>query len=249
MQTIIRNKMSKHSILKKLEGKVNKTIFNYNLIENGDKIMVGLSGGKDSYSLLNLLISRRKSLPVEFELHACHVMATDMEYHANIDYMQKVCKENNVNFHLKEITVEYNPNDRKPACFICSWKRRKMLFSTTREFNCNKLALGHHLDDAIETLLMNMINHSSISSIPPALSMFNGEIKLIRPLSTCLDSELVQYAKINEFPNEVKKCAYEKDTHRESIRLIIQQMEKINRNARKNIYNSMQNIFTEYIVQ
>lgn len=240
--------MSEYSIVKKLEGKVNKTLFNYNLIENGDKVMVGLSGGKDSYSLLDLLISRRKSLPINFELHACHVMATDMEYRADIDYMQKVCKENKVNFHLKEITVEYNPNDRKPACFICSWKRRKMLFSTTHEFNCNKLALGHHLDDAIETLLMNMVNHSSISSIPPTLAMFGGEIKLIRPLSLCLDNEMKKYALAKVFPNEIHKCHYEKDTHRDSIRKLICEMEKINKDARKNIYNSMQNIFSEYLI-
>ena len=162
--------MSSLSIIKKLEGKVNKTIFNYSLIENGDRVMVGLSGGKDSYSLLDLLISRRNNLPIKFEIHACHIMATDMDYKADISFMKNICQDNNVNFHLKEITVDYNPNNRKPACFICSWKRRKMLFSTTRENNCNKLALGHHLDDAIETLLMNMINHSSISSIPPILS-------------------------------------------------------------------------------
>lgn len=241
--------MSEHSIVKKLEGKVNKTLFNYTLIEDGDKVMVGLSGGKDSYSLLNLLISRRKSLPIEFELHACHVMATDMEYRADIGYMQRMCRENNVNFHLKEITVEYNPNDRKPACFICSWKRRKMLFTATRETGCNKLALGHHLDDAIETLLMNMVNHSSMSSIPPILSMFGGEIKLIRPLSLCLDNELEQFAMAKEFPSEIHKCLYEKDTHRNSIREIISQMEKINKDARRNIYNSMQNIFDEYLVK
>jgi tRNA(Ile)-lysidine synthase TilS/MesJ len=240
--------MSEHSIVKKLEGKVNKALFNYNLIKNGDKVMVGLSGGKESYSLLSLLISRRKALPIEFDLHACHVMATDMEYRADIDYMQKVCKENNVSFHLKEITVDYNPSDRKPACFICSWKRRKMLFSTTREFSCNKLALGHHLDDAIETLLMNMVNHSSISSIPPILSMFGGDVNLIRPLSLCLDSELELYASAKEFPGEIHKCLYEKDTHRNSIRDLIVQMEKINKDARRNVYNSMQNIFDEYIV-
>lgn len=240
--------MSEYSIVKKLEGKVNKTLFNYNLIENGDKVMVGLSGGKDSYSLLDLLISRRKSLPINFELHACHVMATDMEYRADLDYMQRICNNNNVQFHLKKITVEYNPNDRKPACFICSWKRRKMLFTTTRETGCNKLALGHHLDDAIETLLMNMINHSSISSIPPQLSMFNGEVKLIRPLSLCLDKELELYASAKEFPSEIKKCLYEKDTHRNSIGELISQMEKINKDARRNIYKSMQNIFDEYLV-
>jgi len=240
--------MSILSIKKKLEGKVNKALFNYSLIENGDKVMVGLSGGKDSYSLLDLLISRQKSLPIDFELHACHVMASDMDYSADIEYMQRICAAHNVELHLKEITVEYDASDRKPACFICSWKRRKMLFSTTREFGCNKLALGHHLDDAIETLLMNMVNHSSMSSIPPILSMFNGDIKLIRPLSTCLDKELELYASVREFPSEVKNCQYEKDTHRDSIRKIIGEMEKINRDARKNIYTSMQNIFSEYLV-
>ncbi|KAB2868355.1 MAG: tRNA 2-thiocytidine(32) synthetase TtcA [Bacteroidales bacterium] len=240
--------MSSLSIIKKLEGKVNKTIFNYSLIENGDRVMVGLSGGKDSYSLLDLLISRRNNLPIKFEIHACHIMATDMDYKADISFMKNICQDNNVNFLLKEITVDYNPNNRKPACFICSWKRRKMLFSTTRENNCNKLALGHHLDDAIETLLMNMINHSSISSIPPILSMFNGDIKLIRPLSTCKDNELEKYAAIKKFPTELKKCIYEKDTHRNSIRQIIQNMELINKDARQNIYNSMQNIIDEYIV-
>ena len=241
--------MSSLSIIKKLEGKVNKTIFNYSLIENGDRVMVGLSGGKDSYSLLDLLISRRNNLPIKFEIHACHIMATDMDYKADISFMKNICQDNNVNFHLKEITVDYNPNNRKPACFICSWKRRKMLFSTTRENNCNKLALGHHLDDAIETLLMNMINHSSISSIPPILSMLNGDIKLIRPLSTCKDNELEKYAAIKEFPTEIKKCIYEKDTHRNSIRELINNMELINKDARQNIYNSMQNIIDEYIIK
>lgn len=240
--------MSSLSIIKKLESKVNKTLFNYNLIENGDKVMVGLSGGKDSYSLLDLLISRRNNLPIKFEIHACHVMAIDMDYKADITFMKKICEDNNVNFHLKEITVDYNPNDRKPACFICSWKRRKMLFTATRECNCNKLALGHHLDDAVETLLMNMINHSSISSIPPKLSMFNGDIQLIRPLSICKDNELELYAATKNFPTELKKCTYEKDTHRNSIRQIIQNMELINKDARQNIYNSMQNIIEEYIV-
>jgi len=241
--------MSTPSIIKKLEGKVNLTLFNYNLINNGDKVMVGLSGGKDSFSLLDLLISRRRVLPIDFELHACHVMAADMDYRADIGFMQQVCSKNQVTLHLREITVEYNPSDRKPACFICSWKRRKMLFTTTREFGCNKLALGHHLDDAIETLLMNMINHSSISSLPPILSMFDGDINLIRPLSICLNRELELYASVKKFPCEIKKCIYEKDTHRESIRQIIAEMEKINRDARKNIYTSMQNIFDEYIVK
>lgn len=234
-------------IIKKVESKVNKAIFDYSLIENGDRIMVGLSGGKDSYALLDVLVSRRRCLPIDFELHACHVQAADMDYRANTDFMREYCLQHNITFHLKEVEVQYNPNDRKPACFICSWKRRKMLFSTTKEHGCNKLALGHHLDDTIETMLMNMINHSSICSIPPSLSMFEGEIKLIRPLTTCLEKEMKKYALAREFPTELKKCKYENETHRTAVKELIRDMEKINRDARENLYRSTQNILHEYI--
>lgn len=240
--------MANGYIIKKLQGKVNQAIYGYNLIEEGDRVMVGISGGKDSYALLDLLVNRRKALPFKFELHACHVQATDMTYRADLEFIKHYCRENDIAFHLREITVEYKPNDRKPACFICSWKRRKMLFTTTRELGCNKLALGHHLDDAIETLLLNMINHSSISSIPPKLSMFNGEIYLIRPLTTCLDKELEKYSMLKGLPAEKELCQYNKDTHRTTVRELIQHMEKINRDARENIYRSMQNIFDDYIV-
>lgn len=209
--------------------------------------MVGLSGGKDSYSLLDVLVSRRRCLPIKFELHACHIQASDMDYRADTNFMRKYCEQNLVTFHQKEIEVQYNPNDRKPACFICSWKRRKMLFATTKENGCNKLALGHHLDDTIETLLMNMINHSSICAIPPNLSMFNGEIQLIRPLTTCLEKEMKRYAQAREFPSELRKCLYENDTHRTEVKELIRKMEKINRDARQNLYRSTQNIMHEYI--
>lgn len=236
-------------IIKKVESKVNRAIYDYGLIEDGDSIMVGLSGGKDSYSLLDVLVSRRQCLPINFNLHACHVQANDMDYRADIEFMQNYCAQHNVTFHLKEITAEYNPNDRKPACFICSWKRRKMLFATTKESGCNKLALGHHLDDTVETLLMNMINHSSICSIPPSLSMFEGEVKLIRPLTTCLEKEMKKYAMVREFPSEIAKCRYENDTHRAAVKDLIRDMEKINRDARQNLYRSTQNILSEYIPQ
>lgn len=243
------NSMATPYIVKKLESKVNKAIYGHNLISDGDSVMVGISGGKDSFALLDLLASRRRVLPINFELHACHVQALDMNYRADVKFMKDYCKQHNITFHLKDITVDYDPEDRKPACFICSWKRRKMLFTSTREANCNKLALGHHLDDAIETLLMNMINHSQICSIPPSLSMFNGEIQLIRPLTLCLDKELKKYSLVKEFPDEISRCLYHKETHRTAIREIIDQMEKLNRDTRENIYRSMQNIFDEYIVK
>ena len=235
-------------IVKKLESKVKSAIYNYNLIEEGEGVMVGISGGKDSYALLNLLVSLRQSMPDKFLIEACHVQAQDMPYKADETFMRDYCHENEIPLHFRQITVDYRPEGRQPACFICSWKRRKALFAVTRERNCKKLALGHHLDDAVETLLMNMIHHSSISSMPPKLSMFDGELFTIRPLILVHDNELKKYSQIMEFPSEVSLCPHEDETNRDSVRELIRASEKLNRSARENIFRSMGTIYHDYIV-
>lgn len=237
------------NIQRKVESKVIKALYNYGLVKEGDKILVGISGGKDSYALLDLLVNRRRVLPFKFSLEACHVVAKDLAYLANTDYMVEYCRENDIPLHFKEITIEYDPTHRKPICFICSWKRRKALFSLARELKCNKLALGHHLDDAIETLLLNMVNNSSISSIPPMLSMFNGDLFAIRPLILLTNKELALYSAHKMFPAEVAICPFHKDSQRDGVRKLIDQMEILNRSARINIFQSMGNIFDEYLAK
>lgn len=235
-------------IVKKLESKVKSAIYNYQLIDKDDGVMVGISGGKDSYALLDLLVHLNKSLPEKFRIEACHVQASDMPYKADEDFMKRYCKEHRIPLHFKQIFVEYNPDQRQPACFICSWKRRKELFSIARERGCKKLAFGHHLDDAVETLLMNMIHHSSISSIPPKLSMFNGELYAIRPLIMVHDRELVKYSQHLAFPDEVSLCPHEDKTNRKKARDLLKSMDKLNRSARENIFRAMGNIYGDYIV-
>ncbi len=240
--------MSRSTSISKVETKVNKAIFSYNLISNGDRVLVGISGGKDSYSLLNLLISRKKKLPINFDIEACHVIATDMDYKVDMDFMKSYCDAHEIQLHLPEIAVEYNPNQRKPACFICSWKRRKVLFDLAKSRRCNKLALGHHLDDAVETLLLNMINHSSISSLPASLSMFGGRMHLIRPLILLTNADLQHYSNSIGFPSEIQLCPFFDDTQRESIRKLVDDLSVFNKSARTNIFKSMGNIINEYIV-
>ncbi len=235
-------------IAKKLEAKVKSAIYGYNLIENADRVMVGISGGKDSFALLDILVTLRRSLPEKFEIEACHVQAADMPYKAEEDFMVSYCDQNNIPLHFKQIVVDYNPSGRQPACFICSWKRRKELFSIAKERKCNKLAFGHHLDDAVETLLLNMIHHSSISSMPPKLSMFEGELLAIRPLILVTDKELAKYADNLQFPSEVSLCPHEDKTSREQVRELLSSAVKINRSARENIFRSMANIYNDYIV-
>jgi len=235
-------------IVKKLENKVKSAIYNFGLITEGETVMVGISGGKDSYALLDLLVHLNKSLPEKFRVEACHVRASDMPYKADEEFMQRYCKEHEIPLHFRQILVEYNPHQRQPACFICSWKRRKELFGIARERGCKKLAFGHHLDDAVETLLMNMIHHSSISSIPPKLSIFNGELFAIRPLILVHDRELVKYSQHLAFPDEVSLCPHEDKTNRKQARDLLKSMDKLNRSARENIFRAMGNIYGDYIV-
>jgi tRNA(Ile)-lysidine synthase TilS/MesJ len=235
-------------IVKKLEAKTKRAIYDYSLIDQGDGVLVGLSGGKDSYALLDLLVNLNRSMPEKFRIEACHVVASDMPYKADIDFMKQYCSENSIPLYFESITIDYRPERRQPACFICSWKRRKALFKLARQRECSKIALGHHLNDAVETLLMNIVHHSSISSMPPILSMFDGELFVIRPLILAHDTELKKYCDHLGFPSERSLCPYDDKTSRESVRQMIDQLSKLNRSALENIFRSMGNICTDYIV-
>ena len=231
----------------KISRKVGKTLQEYNMIEAGDRVIVGLSGGKDSMILLEALADRRKHLPFDFELFAVHVSATGIGYEMDTDYLRDFCDGLGVPLYLEEIKVDLEVNPKKSPCFICSWNRRKRIFEMTRELDCNKVAFGHHKDDAVQTVLLNMIYHGSISSLPQVLSMFNGRIKLIRPLLHIPEKELSYYATLRALRKQEKRCPYEKSTRRDEIKDLIRQMDRLSRNARRNIFSAMDNIYEEYL--
>jgi tRNA 2-thiocytidine biosynthesis protein TtcA len=231
----------------KISRKVGKAIYEYDLIKDGDRVLVGLSGGKDSMILLEALADRRKHFPFDFQIDAIHVGAANIGYKMNTAYLDEFCKNLDVPLHLDEIEVDLNVNPKKSACFICSWNRRKRIFEKSKKLNCNKIALGHHKDDAVQTVLLNMIFHGSFSSLPQKLSMFEGRINLIRPLLMIPETELTSYASIRTFEKQEKSCPYHGTTGRESIRELIRQMDKLNPNARRNIFRAMDNIHEEYL--
>jgi tRNA(Ile)-lysidine synthase TilS/MesJ len=231
----------------KICRKVGKTLQEYSMIEAGDRVLVGLSGGKDSMILLEALADRKKHLPFDFDLMAVHVSAAGIGYEMNTAYLEKFCRDLNIELRLEEIEVDPDVDPAKSPCFICSWNRRKRLFELTRELNFNKVALGHHKDDAIQTVLMNMIFHGSISSLPQVLSMFGGRVRLIRPLLQIPERELSDYAVLRTFREQEKKCPYEGTTKRDRINEVIALMDALNPDARRNIFNAMDNIYEEYL--
>ena len=231
----------------KISKKVGKAIFDYQLIQKGDRVLVGLSGGKDSMILLETLADRRKHFPFDFDIYAIHVSAANIGYKMDTAYLEDFCRDLGVPLHLEEIEVDLTLDPKKSPCFVCSWHRRKSIFEKSKELDCNRVALGHHKDDAIQTMLLNMIYHGSISSLPQKLSMFDGRINLIRPLLNIPEKELTYYATLRTFAKQEKSCPYDNTTKRESIKDLIRQMDKLNRNARRNIFRSMDNIFEEYL--
>ncbi len=236
-------KNSIRKILKRCGEAINK----HQMISDRDKILVAVSGGKDSLSLLDILARRLKFLPICYELHAVHVATGDVPYEIDKEYLADFCEQRNVKLHFINTNANLKEKEVGKPCFVCSWNRRKELFDFALKNGFKKIAFGHHLDDAIETLIMNMMTHANISSIPASLSMFEEKLIVIRPLILLTDRELKLYANINNFQSLKKECPFEDHTLREKARMIIDKMEEINPQARINLFKSMGNIASEYL--
>ena len=217
------------------------------MIQDGDHLLVGLSGGKDSMILLQALVERRSAVPFDFKITAAHVEAQGIGYQIDRVKLESFCEDLQVPLHYRTIEPDLEKEISKTTCFICSWHRRKELFSLTKELNCNKLALGHHRNDAVETLLLNMIYHGSISSLPYSLEMFSGRLQLIRPLMDLDERMLVEYAELNDLVKVEKSCPHEDTTRRKNITQLIKEIEKLYGKGPYNLFKSMDRIFEDYL--
>ena len=142
--------------LRRIEKRFGKGVVEYGLIEEGDRILIGLSGGKDSLALVELLARRSRILKPRFSVIAVHVVMKNIPYQSDVDYLRNYTESCGIPFVLYETEFDASTDTRKSPCFLCSWNRRKALFTVAKEQKCNKIALGHHMDDILETLLMNI---------------------------------------------------------------------------------------------
>ena len=137
----------------RLRHKFHKTAAEYALIEEGDRILIAVSGGKDSLALLELMAARVRVLKPRFSIVAAHVVMTNIPYQSDTQYLVDFAQSLGVEMHIVETSFDATGDTRKSPCFLCSWNRRKALFETAKRLGCNKIALGHHLDDVIETVI------------------------------------------------------------------------------------------------
>lgn len=202
---MIRNDSSRLTRLKRFVG---RAVADFGLIEEGDRIMVGVSGGKDSYTLLHLLERLRRRAPIRFELMAVTV---DSGYPGfRTDIIGDHLRETGVPFHI-EPTDHYRIIEakRRPGssyCSFCARLKRGTLYGLAQRFNCNKLALGHHLDDFVETLLLNQFYVGSLKAMAPRMLADNGHTTVIRPLVYVAEDEIIAFAREMNFPVVCCRC-------------------------------------------
>lgn len=233
--------------LRKLDLKLKKAIFDYGLIENGDRILIALSGGKDSLALTELLGRRSRIFQPCFSLVAAHIGMSHIPYRSDTDYLKQHAGQYGIPFIHRITSFDKDTDTRKSPCFLCSWYRRKALFDIAKEYRCNKIALGHHQDDILQTLLMNMTHQGSFSTMPPRLKMEKFDMTLIRPMCLIPEKELVALAEMSGYRKQKKNCPYETDSSRSQLKAVLQELEKINPQVRSNMWNSMTHIQPDYL--
>lgn len=219
---------------------LNKGLVQYGLLEEGDKILIGLSGGKDSLALLEFLAKRALIHRPKIKLEALHVRMSNIEYESDTSYLQAFAEENNVKLHIRETSFEMNTDHRKTPCFLCSWNRRKMLFETAQELGCNKIALGHHQDDIIHTTLMNLTFQGQFSTMPARLHMRKFPMAIIRPMCMVAEKDLNEWSILRNYQPQKKRCPYEHESNRTDIKSIFQQLEQLNPETRYSIWNALE---------
>ena len=212
----------------------------YHLIDDGDRILVALSGGKDSLCLLDLLAQRQRIFMPRFSIEAIHIRMDNIDYETDTHYLKDFCRQRNVNLHVVNTSFDASTDKRKSPCFLCSWNRRKQMFNLAQEIGCNKIALGHHMDDLIHTALMNECFQGRFDTMPVFLQMKKMPLAIIRPLCLCHESDIKAYAEQEGYQKQRKLCPYEMDSYRTDIQQIFQQMESLNPEARYSIWNALE---------
>jgi tRNA 2-thiocytidine biosynthesis protein TtcA len=238
---------SKHNI-KKLHRKVGLAIEEFSMINDGDKIMVCLSGGKDSYTLLNMMLHFKKVAPINFEILAVNLDQKQPGFPEEV--LPKYLKNLKVPFKIIEkntykIVIDKTP-EGKTTCSLCSRLRRGTLYEAAKDLGCNKLALGHHRDDILETFFLNLFFSGKIETMPPKFQNDAKDLEIIRPLSYCKETDIASYSKEMNFPIiPCNLCGSQENLQRKKVKQMISDWEldfpdrsSIMMNALSNVYPS-----------
>ncbi|MGV2827638.1 tRNA 2-thiocytidine(32) synthetase TtcA [Myxosarcina sp. GI1(2024)] len=245
LQTKIRTSKNFKKLQARLRGLVGKAIADYQMLEDGDRVMVCLSGGKDSYTMLDLLLSLQRKAPVHFELLAVNLDQKQPGFPTHIlpEYLTSL----GVPYHIVEqdtySVVKRLIPEGKTMCGLCSRLRRGVLYRVAAAEGATKIALGHHRDDIIETLFLNMFHGGQLKAMPPKLLSDDGKNIVIRPLAYCSEKEIIRYANARKFPIiPCNLCGSQENLQRLQIKQMLQAWERESPGRSDRIFRSLQNV-------
>ncbi|MBV7296761.1 tRNA 2-thiocytidine(32) synthetase TtcA [Enterovibrio paralichthyis] len=234
-----------NKLQKRLRRNVGSAIADYNMIEENDVVMACISGGKDSFAMLDILLNLQKAAPIKFDVVA-----------VNLDQKQPGFPEHILPDYFKSLDIPYYIVDKdtysvvkekvpegKTTCGLCSRLRRGTLYSFAEKIGATKLALGHHMDDIVETMFLNMFYGSRMKAMPPKLRSDDGRNVVIRPLTYCREKDLIKYAEHREFPIiPCNLCGSQENLQRQAIKAMLVEWDKKTPGRVENIFKSIQNV-------
>ncbi|HEX5678692.1 MAG TPA: tRNA 2-thiocytidine(32) synthetase TtcA [Alcanivorax sp.] len=234
-----------NKLQKKLRRETGRAIADFNMIQDGDKVMVCLSGGKDSYTMLEILRNLQHSAPVHFELVAVNLDQKQPGFpeHVLPEYLEK----EGVDYHILEkdtysIVKEKVP-EGKTTCGLCSRLRRGSLYGFAEEIGANKIALGHHRDDIVETLFLNMFFGGKMKAMPPKLRSDDNRNVVIRPLAYCREKDIIEFARYKRYPIiPCNLCGSQENLQRQAVKDMLRRWDKEHPGRVESIFSSIQNI-------
>jgi tRNA 2-thiocytidine biosynthesis protein TtcA len=239
------------SLHKRLKHNVGEAILRYGMIEDGDRVMVCLSGGKDSYTMLDLLIALQKKAPVSFELIAVNLDQKQPGFPEHV--LPEYLDASGIQYHIIEQDTYSIVKDKIPegktTCGLCSRLRRGILYTFAEEIGATKIALGHHQDDIIETFFLNMFFNGQLKTMPPKLLSDNSKHVVIRPLATCSEKDIAAYARIKDYPIiPCNLCGSQVNMQRKVVKNMVGQWEQENPGRSDIIMRSLQHVVPSHLV-
>lgn len=234
-----------NKLQKRLRRNVGNAITDYNMIEEGDVVMACISGGKDSFAMLDILLNLQKAAPIKFEVVAVNLDQKQPGFPEHIlpDYFETL----NIPYYIVDkdtySVVKEKVPEGKTTCGLCSRLRRGTLYSFAEKIGATKLALGHHLDDIVETMFLNMFHGSRLKAMPPKLRSDDGRNVVIRPLTYCREKDLIKYAEHKAFPIiPCNLCGSQENLQRQSIKAMLIDWDKKTPGRVEAIFKSIQNV-------
>lgn len=234
-----------NKLKKRLRRQVGQAIADFNMIEEGDRVMVCLSGGKDSYTMLDVLRQLQAKAPVKFELHAVHLDQKQPDYDADVipQYLHSVAMPFTILEQDTYSVVKRVVPEGKTMCGLCSRLRRGSLYTFAEREGFNKIALGHHRDDLVETMFLNLFYHAKLASMPPKLRSDDGKHIVIRPLAYCGEADIVDYAEAMAFPIiPCNLCGSQETLQRKVIKQMLQDWERQHPGRTETLFRAMTDV-------